>query len=490
MPKRSFIRFSLNGQIHDIYGSDAFLMLSTYLRQRLGLTGTKVVCAEGDCGACTVLRARQLDKLNGSLKFVPINSCIAPLVQLDGCHLITIEAIGTKEKLSPVQQAMVQCHGSQCGYCTPGMVMTLTGLFDQCPQKLDEQSIKNALTGNLCRCTGYASIMDAAQRINPAEQPHLSENFTSVTTRKALLAVRLAPIEITCDQGRIFAPVSLTGVSQWRKKYPTCHILNAGTDLGVQVNKGKISFQNVVSLHQISELHQTHVRGAKFSFGARVPLEEVRHTCATKIPEFSRLLNVFASPQIKQTATLVGNIANASPIGDTLPFLMVADATVSACKSRSSREIPLTELYTSYRQLALKPDEIIQSVSFRAPRASEFLRLYKTATRKDLDIATVSAAFLFDIQNKKDKRIIRKARIAFGGIAPVPLRISTVEEFLEGQEFSLPLLDQAADLMQQQISPIADVRGSAAYRRVLVKNLFHQYGQDLAKEALASHDTK
>lgn len=490
MTKRSFIRFSLNGQIHDVFGSDAFLMLSTFLRQRQGLVGTKVVCAEGDCGACTVLRARQPDKLNSNLNFVPINSCIAPLLQLDGCHIVTIEGIGTTENLSPVQQAMVKCHGSQCGYCTPGMVMSLTGLAEKCSEKLAEQDIKNALTGNLCRCTGYSPIIEAAQELDPSDHPNLSQKFATVATRKALLAVRREPIDITCDQGRIFAPISLAEASRWRKKHPTSYILNGGTDLGVLANKGKIFFQNVVSLHLISELHKTLVRGGKISIGARVPLDDVRRTCVNKVPEFSRLLNVFASPQIKQSATLVGNIANASPIGDTIPFLMVADATVSVSNSRSSRDIPVTELFTGYRQLALKSDEIIHAVSFRTPRTSEFLRLYKTATRKDLDIATVSAAFLFEIQIKKDKQIIHNARIAFGGIAPVPLRMIPVEEFLEGQEISPTLLEQAADLMQQQISPITDVRGSAAYRRVLVKNLFHQYSQDLAREALAHHEAK
>ncbi len=485
MSTRSYLRFALNGTLHEVTGSDASMMLADWLRTRRYLTGTKIVCAEGDCGACTVLRAFPGTSRSRDLRFEPINSCITMLAQLDGSHLVSVDALSQDQVLAPVQEAMVEKRGSQCGYCTPGFVMALCGMFETCKTKPDTQTVKNHLTGNLCRCTGYTSIVEAAMSLDPATIPPLAERFISSAVSKALKETQSQAIAITTAQGKILAPVKLAEVSPLLKKYPKATLLASGTDLAVQLNKGKRELGDVISLHLIPELYQSSQKGSVYQFGAKVSLEEVRRRCLKGIPEFSSLLNVFASPQIKNSATLVGNIANASPIGDTLPFLLVADGQVAVAK----KMIPVTELFLGYRKLALKSGEWIRAVTFRAPQKTEILRLYKAATRKDLDISTVSAAFLFDLKkNRKDPRpVIQSARVALGGVAAIPLRVKRVEAFLKDKVLDSEVVEAAHKILQEEIKPISDFRGSAAYRRILVQGFFQQYCDEIMQSREVPH---
>jgi xanthine dehydrogenase small subunit len=489
MSTRSFLRFALNGTLHEVSGSDASMMLADWLRTRRYLTGTKIVCAEGDCGACTVLRAFPRPGRSRDLQFEPINACITMLAQLDGSHLISVEALQQDAALSPVQEAMVQKHGSQCGYCTPGFVMALCGLMEKCREKPDTQTLKNHLTGNLCRCTGYTPIIEAGLSLDPAQWTSLSERFVTPSIVRSLQDSRGRAIEIAAPQGKILAPIKLNEVSTLLKKHPKAILLASGTDLGVQMNKGKRELGDVISLHLIPELYQMTQKGSVYQFGAKVSLEEVRRRCEKGIPEFSSLLNVFASPQIKNAATLVGNIANASPIGDTLPFLLVADGEVSVVKKPGKKVIPVTEIFQGYRKLALKSGEWISSVSFRAPLKSEVLRLYKAATRKDLDIASVSAAFLFQLKkNRKDNRtVIQSARVALGGVAAIPLRMSRVESYLKDKVLDATVVDEAQKLLQEDIQPLSDHRGSASYRRILVQGFFQQYCDEIMHSREVQH---
>jgi xanthine dehydrogenase small subunit len=493
MSTRSFLRFALNGTIHEVSGPDASMMLADWLRTRRYLTGTKIVCAEGDCGACTVLRAFPASVRSRELRFEPINACITMLAQLDGSHLISVDALSQGQSLSPVQEAMVQTHGSQCGYCTPGFVMALCGLFESCKAKPDAQTVKNYLTGNLCRCTGYTPIVEAAMSLDPAALPPLAERFVTSAVSKALKEIQSKPIVISNAQGKILAPVKLAEVSSLLKKYPKAVLLASGTDLGVQLNKGKRELGDLISLHLIPELYRSSQKGSVYQFGAKVSLEDVRRRCIQGIPEFSSLLNVFASPQIKNSATLVGNIANASPIGDTLPFLLVADGQVAVAKKPGKKVVPITELFQGYRKLALKSGEWISSVSFRAPLKTEVLRLYKAATRKDLDISTVSAAFLFDFKKsrKEARPVIHSARVALGGVAAVPLRMSRVETFLKDKVLDPTVVEAAQKILQEEINPLSDLRGSSAYRRILVQGFFQQYCDEImqGREVLQHADS-
>lgn len=481
-PSRSVIGFALNGHLQTVDGDDAAMMLADYLRRRAGLTGTKVVCAEGDCGACTVLRARPPRKASDPWRFEAINACITLVAQMDGCALITIEGLGPGDTMTPVQEAMVKCHGSQCGYCTPGFVMALTGFMEKCRERNcppTPASVKNALTGNLCRCTGYTPIVEAANAVTPDDKSSLSERFVTAPMQRRLRSLHKQPIQLDWSGGKFWAPLTLEEAARLRQKYPEAAILASSTDFGVMVNKGKKSVGHGISLHLIPDLDRIQRRGNTLTVGARATLEQVRQACVELIPEFSHLLDVFASPQIKHTATLVGNIANGSPIGDTLPFLLVADGTVMVTSSRRERVIPLMEFYRGYRTLDLKSGEVIRSVSFRIPHPQEHLKLFKAAARKDLDIAAANGAFLMDIPATSGTPVIRNARIALGGVAAVPLRLTAVEDYLRGKPCKPEILDEAEHLMQEAINPISDVRGSAAYRRVLVRNFWRQYQHHL-----------
>ncbi len=482
MQTRSSIRFALNGQIHEVSGADAFLMLADYLRKSCQLTGTKIVCAEGDCGACTVLKAFSLKATRDELVFEPINACIALLAQMDGAHLVTVEGLAEPHAGHPVQEAMVKAHASQCGYCTPGIVMALTGCISQCSQALDAQKAKNALTGNLCRCTGYTPIIEAALALDPQQCPSLLEKFHVLELQKQLRKTQKAECRIEAEGVSLWAPTDLDQLLRLRKKHPDALLLSSTTDLGVQINKGKRELSKAISLHLVPELYQWKKQRQRLLIGARVSLETLRQLSRETIPELSRLLDVFASPQIKNTATLVGNIANASPIGDTLPFLLAVDASVIVASVRGEREVPLSELFVGYRRLQLKADELITKVHIPIPSAQEYLRLYKAATRKDLDIATVSAAFLWSLDPKKV--LLQKVHIALGGVAATPIRAHKTEAFLKGRRLTREVLGEASTLLQEEIQPLSDLRGSSAYRRLLLQNFWEQFTREffLAQE--------
>jgi len=490
---RAFIRLAINGEILDISGPDCFMMLADYLRKRLYLTGTKIVCAEGDCGACTILRAFQPPGGSDAPKFVSVNSCITMMVQLDGCHIVTIEALADRGTLSMVQQAMVDHHGSQCGYCTPGIAMSLTGMFEACKAPPDVQTIKNNLTGNLCRCTGYSPIIEAAAAVEHSTYERLADRFLTTDLVAALQESAAIPIAIHTDFGQVFAPVTLAAMSGLRQKWPTATILSSGTDLGVQFNKGLRPLGDLISLHLLADLYKFKVTSDHMEIGARVTLEELRQLCLPYVPEFSDLLNVFASPQIKHIATLAGNIANASPIGDTLPFLLVSDATVNLRQKGQQRTIPLKDFFIGYRKTALFSGEFIESVQILLPKAGEVLRLYKACTRKDLDISAVSAAFLLSFKENVSGAgpQINKVRLALGGVAAVPLRLLQVEEWLTGKPWTDAVQRAALEQIQVAIHPLTDVRGSGAYRRLLVTHFFRQFCLEVTRqggaEDAASH---
>ncbi len=465
----------INDVRHEIAGDEAFMMLADYLRYSCGLVGTKIVCAEGDCGACTVLRASV--KGLGSEDYEVINSCIVMMAQLDGCSIITVEGLAPRGQFSPVQEAVARCHGSQCGYCTPGFVMAITACVQRSGPGLDAQSVKNYLTGNLCRCTGYAPLVEAALQVNREKQEILK---TSLETRRVLKAVSKVSLVIDTEKGRFFAPATLAEAAAIKRRYPEARLISAATDLGVEMNKGKAVPNCFLSLHLIPELYRVRVTQGQVSCGARVTLAQLRRACETALPEWARNLNIFASPQIKNMATLVGNIANGSPIGDSLPFLLVSEASVIVLRGRSTREIELSALYRGYRQLSLKPDEIITTVKFKRLEARDHLRLYKVSQRRDLDIATVNAAFAFRFKaTGASARVIAEARIAYGGVGPLAIRCQAAEAYLRGQSLSSEVCAKAQELIQCAIAPLSDLRGSAAYRRVLVAQLFERYCSEL-----------
>ena len=485
---RDYALLHVNGVPREVRGREALMMLADWLRKEAGLPGTKIVCAEGDCGACTVLRA--FDAPGAQVLDAPfeaMNSCIAIVAQMDGAHLVTVEGMQDGDALAPAQEAMRRCHGSQCGFCTPGFVMALSGMLEQHGGVAVERKVAaNHLTGNLCRCTGYEPILQAACTIRASPAHAVAPRYA---THEALDRARRAstePLQVEHDGGRFAAPTTLRDACTFAAANPACRVVGASTDLGVPINKGRPMPSALLSLHLIPELHQARVTRSGIEVGARVPLARLRHLCEEPVPEFARFLNLFASPQIKNVATLVGNIATGSPIGDTLPFLLVSGAEVHVASrpggkgALQRRSIPMTGLYRGYRQLALEPGEIITHVTFDRTRPNETLRLFKVSQRKDLDISTVSAAFsiLWEGRRGKGVRRIAEARIAYGGVAATPVRLPEVERELLG-DFTAAKAAVIARAIAASIEPLSDVRGTAAYRSVLAANLFRQFAGEV-----------
>ena len=479
----------LNGKKVQVGADDALMMLAEWLRKRALRPGTKIVCAEGDCGACTVLRAFKSKSTPGKLSFLPINSCITTVAQMDGSHIVTVEGLAQNGKLSPVQNAMRSCHGSQCGYCTPGFVMALTGATEV-HKTLDRKTAANYLTGNLCRCTGYAPILDAAEAIKPDPSFHVASRYLTTKNMNELKAATKKPVEFKDSQGRTFsAPSTLAAACKFLKQKKGARLIAAATDLGVQTNKGRPLPEALLSLQNIDELYVLKATKASLKLGARVTLSQLRKATAEKFPELSRFLDIFASPQIKNSATLVGNLANASPIGDTLPMLLSTDAVIHTAYWGSGklvrRKIPATEFFLGYKKLALKPYELICGVEIPLGQNIKNLRLYKSSQRKDLDISAVGAAFRI-VTDKSGK--VREAALALGGVAATPIRLPKVEAVLLGQPLSAPVLAHGLRQMHESIKPLSDVRGTAAFRQVLAGNMFKMYVNDtfgisLTKEA-------
>ncbi len=478
---RPEVVFSLNGKVTRVSGADSLMMLAEWLRKRAGHPGTKIVCAEGDCGACTVVRAFVPRHSKEQPVFLAMNSCIATVAQMDGSHLVTVEGLAVDGELSPAQSCMRNAHGSQCGYCTPGFVMAFTGALET-HKTLNRRQAANCTTGNLCRCTGYEPILTAAEQMTPSAKHRLATRYLTPENVRVLKAETQQPLMIKAHDGRIFfAPTTLQAASAFMKRHKEARVFAAGSDLGVQLNKGKPFPQIAMSLQAIPELYTIKRSKTMLSVGARVTLENLRIATKDCHPEFSRFLDIFASPQIKHVATLVGNLANASPIGDTLPFLLATDAEIRVLSpSGATRKIPATKFFLGYKTLALRPGEVIIGVDIPINARAQALKLYKVSQRKDLDISAVSAAIALPLS---PQGTIRGAAVAFGGVAATPIRVAAVEALLENQKPSPELWQQATALLQQQLRPLTDVRGSSTYRRVLVEHMFKSYTFDLLQVA-------
>jgi xanthine dehydrogenase small subunit len=480
---RDYALIHVNGIPREVRGREALMMLADWLRKEAGLTGTKIVCAEGDCGACTVLRAFEPCGHHGPPpRFEAMNSCIAMVAQMDGSHLVTVEGLADRDGLAPAQEAMRRCHGSQCGFCTPGFVMAISGMLEQHDRgTIDARVAANHLTGNLCRCTGYTPILEAACEADAAERRSVADRHGTPAAFERSRAAMGVGLSLQHGGVRFLAPTTLAEACAFAAQHPECRVAGAFTDLGVPINKGRPMPKALLSLHLIPELLEAEVDHRTVRVGARVSLASLRRLCEEAAPEFARFLNLFASPQIKNVATLAGNVATGSPIGDTLPFLLVSNGVVHVASAAEPgaplrrREIAMTELYRGYRQLALEPGEIITHVAFERSVEQETVRLYKVSQRKDLDISTVSAAFA--IRWESPGRIA-EARVAYGGVAAVPLRMPRIEAALRG-DLDRAKADSIAAQIGEAVRPISDVRGSAAYRSVLAANLFRRFAAEL-----------
>ncbi len=488
---RNYIYFYLNGTPVELSGSQVFLSVSDYLRYKKNLPGTKVVCAEGDCGACTALIAKpeqylssksaisSTNKKNLENIFTTINTCIYRMYQLDGCHLVTVEGLRYPDRLHVAQQALVDKFGSQCGYCTPGFVASMVYLLEQSKLKqepITEKTAKNFLTGNLCRCTGYQSIIDACISMQGEFETSLVDRYMNQDTRKHLNENLKTPVYIEEGHQSVYLPTMLEQAIGYRVAYPNTRLTAGGSDLGVLINKGKIQQHTLMSLQNIPEQNQIEILDAQIKIGSRVTLAEIENQLSNELPELCRLIRIFASPQIKHTATLVGNVMNASPISDTTPFLMVAEANLEILTSNGVYLLNINELFLGYKKLNLAPTDIV--IGIHIPRSRHTFKVFKTSVRKDLDIAIVNLAVAYELSSQTDKTqnsttglIMQSFRIAIGGVGPTVIRQTEVETYLSGREFQWTYFETAADILEKHITPITDVRATADYRKMVSKNL-------------------
>lgn len=465
--------FYLNGKKHEVGANLAGMMMADYLRYEKNLTGTKIVCAEGDCGACSVLRYFPHIQAEDN-HYLPINSCITVVANLHGSSLVTIDALKEKDELHVAQEAMVKCHGSQCGFCTPGFVIALTGLVEEkiCKKEtiIDTQEAKNCMTGNLCRCTGYQPIIDAALSMDLKKAQSVKDRFFSDHQRMVLEEAFNHGVALESDEFGYCAPKSIAEALDYLKANPDARIVGASTDLGVVHNKRKITLTKLLSLHLIPELYDIQEKDGVVTLGARVTMNEFRHFMKDRSPEFSKYLDVFASPQIKNLATVVGNVANASPIGDTPPALLALNASVVI---NDNKEMKLEDFFLAYRKTALAPGELITHLKVPVPKKGSDYRVFKNANRKDLDISAVNFAIHVEWKDQK-KSEISAITMAAGGVAATPLRLKQTESFLKQQLD----VDGAVKVLHSEFKPLSDVRATAAYRHVLVENFFRRFFVD------------
>jgi xanthine dehydrogenase small subunit len=456
---RDTLLLHINGVPHRIGGDAVFETLARWLRSELRATGTKIVCEEGDCGACTVLVGR---KENGGLTYRAVNSCIQFLFQLDCTHVVTVEGLTRGGVPTPVQESMMRCHGAQCGYCTPGFIMAMAGMFE-CTEHPTAKDVRAGLTGNLCRCTGYESIINAA--ITTSDQPRIESLYPSEPILRAIGEVEREPLRI----GNFFKPVTLADAVAFKNEKTV--IAQGSTDFGVWRTKRSYVPDSILSLDAIDGLGDITIADGVLVAGGRVTLAQFESVVRDLVPSLGPIMDRFGSPQIKNAGTLAGNIANASPIADTLPFLFVTNAKLELTGKSGSRTVAIDDFYLGYKKLDLRADEIITRIFIPLPRDGDTLRLYKISKRTHLDISTFTAAMLM---RRTDGRV-DSMRVAYGGVAPVVLRLKRTEEFLAGKPIARETFAEAGEIARGEVAPISDVRGSKEYRLQLAENILTKF---------------
>lgn len=466
------------------------------LREDLGNTGTKEGCGEGDCGACTVVLG---EERGGQLHYSAVNSCIRLAHSVNGMALWTVEDLAEDPLIQPVgdapaapqtitlhpaQEAMVQCHGSQCGFCTPGFVMSLFGMYQNhvCHgEPITRELAQEELSGNLCRCTGYRPILDAAQQM--AALPGMAVNEAEVLQKLKLL---------TQDQRAqtanlsYIAPTSQAALLAARAAHPGAQIVAGCTDVGLWVTKQHKQYTQVIDVTRAAELRQVAQQADAIHIGAAVSLTDAFAALTAQWPQLHRFATRFAGLPVRNSGTLGGNVANGSPIGDSMPLLIALRAqVVLASQARGERQLPLEDLYTGYRQNVMAADELLVRIVVPRPSAQEQLRAYKISKRFDDDISAVCLVLNLDIADGT----VQRASIGAGGVAATPARARQTEAALAGQPWTEATAQRAAAVLQAEFSPISDMRASGAYRRQVLGSLLQRYWLESQGHPSVSLDT-
>jgi len=462
---RDTIRFLRNGQVVEVSGFHPRTTLLDYLRLQERRVGTKEGCAEGDCGACTVALGRVR---GGRVHYEPVNACILLLGQIDGAELVTVEDLAVNGDLHPVQSAMVAHHGSQCGFCTPGIVMSLFTLYHEGERPLSRESVNDALAGNLCRCTGYRPIVDAALQACgqkggdtfSARSEHIVQALGSLADGRDLFMG---------DETRFFAaPASEDSLAALYARHPDATLVAGCTDVGLWITKAMMEIEKVIWLGRVAGLDLIEDSSDRLGIGATVTHAEIHPSLARIDPDLGEIMRRFGSVQVRVSGTVGGSIANGSPIGDLAPALIALGAELELRQGDATRALPLEDFFIAYRRQDRKPGEFVRRVTVPKLKSHEAFRAYKISKRFDEDISAVLGAFKFTL----DGRRIAEARIAFGGMAGTPKRAAETERALIGLSLDDPSSwGEAMASIARDYQPLDDHRASSAYRSTVARNL-------------------
>ena len=458
----SSVKFLLNDKLIVIKNPDPNQTLLNYIRTELKKTGTKEGCSEGGCGACTIVLG---ELVANKIIYKAVNSCISFVPILNGKQLIIVEDLVSKNgQLHPVQHAMVKFHGSQCGFCTPGFVMSLFSMFKN-NKNLNTELITDSISGNLCRCTGYRPIIDAAKSLNKINKnDQFSKNKNKVIQQ--LKKIKPKNIYIKKDDKIYFSPKNIKDLKGIIKKHSNFSFLAGGTDLSLKVTKERKEIPFIIDLKEINELDFIKVSKNYLEVGSATPLIKFEKEIKKYYPDFYLVLKRYGSVQIRNVGTIGGNIATASPIGDSLPILLSLNAEVLIESFNKRKVIPLNNFFLDYRKTKLKNNEFIHSIKIPLFKKNIF-KAFKISKRFDDDISSVCGSFNFEINNNK----IKEVYIAYGGMAAVPKRAKACEKILKNKPLTINTFDQAKKYLEKDLSPIGDMRASKEYRLEIAKNL-------------------
>ena len=480
---RQTIRFLLGGEERTIRDLPPTMTVLDWLRAHGGdgggrACGSKEGCAEGDCGACTVV----LGEPDGdAVRYRAVNACILFVPALDGRQLLTVEHLRAPDGgLHPVQRAMVEHHGSQCGFCTPGFVMSLFALYHAGTQAT-RPAVNDALAGNLCRCTGYRPIVDAALASCDGSASDRFAADAAATAERLRAMEGDSPLAISRDGARYAVPRSSDQVAALLTERPDSTLVAGGTDVGLWVTKQHKSLPSVIALDRVADLATVAEADGVLSIGAGVVYEDALAALARHWPDFGLLLRRLGSRQIRNRGTMGGNVANASPIGDTPPALIALDATLVLRNGDDRRPMPAEDFFRGYRQTALAKGEFLERIEIPLPAPGELFATYKVSKRFDQDISAVCAAFRLRLADGR----VDDIRIAYGGMAAVPKRTTATEQTLGGRHWNRASVAAAMQALEEELSPISDMRASAAYRKLVAGNLLLRFLLETASDEKA-----